>query len=152
VTTIQAAQAFAVNDLVRVLGDQPHELPWRITEIVTDEPEHDGPFARLVNTDGDRSWSALRILLPYAPCPPGCAGHLGGGAHISVEQVFLATAYDGEHRQVYVSRERCDRNGAPVVRIQDAGDAAMRPDEALQFGLAIVAEAIAAQTTWQMTR
>jgi len=58
---------FAVGDLVNVDGDQPGRAPWRITEIVTDDPQHDGPYARLVDTaDAGRSWSALRILF-HAP-------------------------------------------------------------------------------------
>lgn len=53
---------FAVGDLVKVDGDRPDDEPWTITEIVTDNPEHPGPYAILHTADGDRSWSALRIL------------------------------------------------------------------------------------------
>ncbi|MEV7624250.1 DUF6284 family protein [Actinoplanes sp. NPDC089786] len=53
---------FAVDDLVKVDGDRPDDDPWTITEIVTDNPKHDGPYALLRNENGERSWSALRIL------------------------------------------------------------------------------------------
>lgn len=55
---------FAVGDDVQVAGDEPEDMPWTITEIVTDNPQHDGPYAILHNDAGDRSWSGLRILVP----------------------------------------------------------------------------------------
>jgi hypothetical protein len=84
-------------------------------------------------------------------CLPGCAGHLGGAVHISVEQVVKATAYASEHTQIYVSRELDDRLGVAAVRIQGAGDAPLRPAEALQLATAIAAEAMSA-LAWQVTR
>ena len=56
-----ANPGFAVGDLVTIDGDHREKL-WTITQIVTDDPEHDGPYAILHNEGGGRSWSALRIL------------------------------------------------------------------------------------------
>lgn len=83
-----------------------------------------------------------------AICLPGCAGHLGGEVHISVEQVITATAYAGEHTQIYVSRELDERLGAPAVRLSGASDAPMTPAEALQLAAALAIEALTAQATW----
>lgn len=58
----QASTGFVVGDLVKVDGDRPDKDLWTITAIVTDDPEHDGPYAILHNDRGERSWSALRIL------------------------------------------------------------------------------------------
>ncbi len=55
---------FRVNDPVHVSGDDPDDPAWTITRIVTDDPEHDGPYAILHNPAGDRSWAGLRILRP----------------------------------------------------------------------------------------
>jgi hypothetical protein len=85
-------------------------------------------------------------------CPPGCGGHLNGPTHISVDQVVTATAYAGEHRKVYVSRELDERLGAPAVRLSGASDAPMTPAEAMQLACALAIEAFAAMTTWTVAR
>lgn len=80
---------------------------------------------------------------------PGCAAHLDGVTHLSVERTIVATAA-AERHEIYVGRELAPGQ-PPAVRLQGAADAPMAPEQALQLGLALVAEAFAAQV-WAVTR
>lgn len=136
---------FAVGDQVKVLSSRPDEPVWTITEIVTDNPEHDGPYAILHDADGERSWSALRILIPVAQCPAWCAGHLDGEdglVHISGDQV-IATSSGPEQGEVYVSVEQAPTSGT-AVRLSGAADQPMTPAQALELAQALTVAAFAA--------
>lgn len=67
-------------------------------------------------------------------CPPGCAGHLGGDVHISVERVVRAPG------------------ATPAVRLQGAMDTPMSPAQALQLAAVLTAQAFTAVTSWQAQR
>lgn len=135
---------FAVGDLVKVLGDRTEAEPWTITEIVTDHPEHDGPFARLTDSEGD-SWAALRILVPVVQCPAWCAGHLIGEVHISADQIIPVSAPGERDGEVYVSTEQTPGQPA-AVRLSGASDRPMSPAQALELAQALTAAAFAAVT------
>lgn len=68
-TDLEPVAQFRVGDHVLVDGDRPEDGGWWITEIIDDNPDHDGPFAMLRDVDGGRSWAALRILRHYEPLP-----------------------------------------------------------------------------------
>jgi hypothetical protein len=82
-------------------------------------------------------------------CPPGCAGHLHGDVHISVDQV-IPTSAGTERAEVYVSLEQAPGQ-PPAVRVQNAGDTPMQPAEALQFAFALISHALQAGS-WAVTR
>lgn len=145
-----AEHTFAVGDYVKVDGDGPTKLPWRITEIVTDDPQHDGPFAILHNDVGERSWSALRILhsVRSGQCPAWCVmdGRPGDGAvfhNSDIAEVIPTAGAPTERRPYEVSVEQYvrpdGRSDAPTV-ILDGGRNPMTADEALHLaGLLILA-------------
>jgi hypothetical protein len=138
-----AERTFAVGDQVKVFGDRLGDEPWTITEIVTDDPHHDGPFARLTNSEGD-SWAALRILGRPEPCPTWCAGHLFGDVHISTDRA-IETSSGPERGEVYVSAEQ--EPGQPAaVRLQGAADRPMTPAQALELAQALTVAAFAVVT------
>lgn len=92
------------------------------------------------------------ILASPLTCPPGCVGHLAGGVHMSAELSVPVTAYATEQRELYVSLERDDDLGRPVVRLMGANDAPMTPAQALQLAAVLTAQAFAAVTSWTVTR
>lgn len=83
-------------------------------------------------------------------CPSWCAADIP--SHISAEQVVVATS-GPERVEIYVSLEQePGLDAAPAVRVQGAGDAPMSPEQAIQLGLALIANGVAALTTWQVSR
>lgn len=136
--------SFAVGDQVKVHGDDLDEAPWTITKIVTDDPMHDGPFARLIDADGKKSWAALRILGFPEKCPAWCEGHVFGEVHISPDRV-IATSAGPERGEVYVSVEQ-EQDLPAAVRLSGAADRPMTPAQALELAQALTAAAFAAVT------
>lgn len=134
---------FTVGDQVKVFGDRLDDEPWTITEIVTDNPEHDGPYALISNSEGD-SWAGLRILGPVVRCPAWCEGHLYGQVHISADQI-IKTSAGCESGEVYVSTEQTPGRPA-AVRLSGASDRPMSPAQALELAQALTAAAFAAVT------
>lgn len=138
------APTLTVGDLVRVLGDRTEAEPWTITEIVTDHPMHDGPYALLTNSEGD-SWAGFRILVPVTACPAWCAGHLIGEVCIGADQVIPVSVPGEADGELYVSTEQAPGQPA-AVRLQGAADRPMSPAQALELAQALTAAAFAAVT------
>lgn len=86
--------------------------------------------------------NSLAAHAAQSTCPPGCEGHLPSDdqvTHISVDQTIVATV-GPERTEIYVSRELDERTGTSAVRVQGAGDAPMIPQQAVQLGIALIAE------------